>query len=193
VPVRSLSASQLGVTLVQTIFSGLHAGTTLKYVRGSVDNADSHGSGDLDAGVLAIAGSLRLGGVVRNLRAAEFEDESSPGRPMRLQRQARVGAAFSPEDATGVPLTVALDADIRRYSTGSGDRRVVAIGAERWVMSKRVGVRAGGRFNTIGSRERSATAGLSVSVRSGVYVDGHVVRGGSEDEQGWGLTGRISF
>ena len=37
VPLRSLSASQLGVTLVRTITQGVHVGTTLKYVRGTLD------------------------------------------------------------------------------------------------------------------------------------------------------------
>ena len=36
VPVRSLSASQLGVTIVRTLSPGVHAGTTLKYVRGTL-------------------------------------------------------------------------------------------------------------------------------------------------------------
>src|SRR6266542_670664 len=33
VPVRSLGASQLDVTLVHTLLTGVHAGTTLKYLR----------------------------------------------------------------------------------------------------------------------------------------------------------------
>src|SRR5688500_20291707 len=33
VPVRSLSANQLGATVVHTLIPGVHAGTTLKYVR----------------------------------------------------------------------------------------------------------------------------------------------------------------
>ena len=214
VPVRSLAASQLGVTLLRTIFSGLHAGTTLKYVRGTVrrgsedarlsrsellDLGDALAGGnaegrfDLDLGVLEVAGPLRIGGSVRNVREPEFgaEDPREPG--IRLQRQVRVGAAFNPEDATGVPLTVAVDADLRSYSSGTGDRRVVAVGAEHWVASKRIGIRAGGHFNTVGARERSATAGLSVSVRSGMYVDGHLVRGGSADDRGWGVSARVSF
>ena len=192
VPVRSMSVNQLGVTLLRTLIPGVHAGTTLKYLRGAVDGGDSENRFDLDAGVLAVAGSLRLGGVVRNARNPEFGDElAEPG--IRLQRQVRVGAAFNPEDATGVPLTVAVDADVRSYSAGAGERRVVALGAEQWVASKRIAIRAGGRFNTVGGRERSATAGLSVSPRPGLYFDGHVVRGGSADDRGWGVAARISF
>jgi hypothetical protein len=192
-PTRSLSATQVGVTLVHSLISGVHAGTTLKYLRGSVDRADSEGSADLDLGILAVAGSLRVGAVVRNLREADFDDPLSPGDPVRLSRQARVGAAFSPEAATGVPLTISLDADVHSYSAGGDEHRAVAVGVEHWLMSRLFGIRAGARVNTVGNRERSATVGLTVSVRTGVYVDGHVVRGGAADERGWGIAGHVSF
>ena len=214
VPVRSLAASQLGVTLLQTIVSGVHAGATLKYVRGAVrrgredsalgppelldrgeafEGGHAEGRFDLDVGVLAVAGPLRLGGVVRNLREPEFGagEDGEPG--VRMERQVRVGAAVSPEDATGVPLTVAVDADVRSYPSSTGERRVVAAGAEQWVASRRIGIRAGARFNTTGARERSGTAGLSVLVRSGMFLEGHVVRGGSSDDRGWGVAARVSF
>ena len=190
IPARSLSASQLGVTVVQTVTSGIHAGSTLKYLRGTPSGGDTQGRFDLDAGVLAIAGSLRVGAVVRNVTRPEF---NAPGAALRLPRQFRVGAAFDPERATGVPLTISLDADVRAYDTGTGERRVVAAGAEQWFKAKRFGVRGGGRFNTVGLQERSVTAGATVAVRSGLYVEGYVVRGGPADEQGWGLAARISF
>jgi hypothetical protein len=88
---------------------------------------------------------------------------------------------------------VAVDGDLRAYDAGGGDRRVVAAGVERWFQARRFGIRAGGRFNTVGRRERSATAGASVAVRSGVFVDGYAVKGGAADEQGWGLAARVSF
>jgi hypothetical protein len=185
-PARSLSASQLGVTLVQTLTPGIHAGTTLKYLRGTVDDGAAQGRFDVDVGVLAVTGSMRLGAVVRNLREPEFED-------FRLPRQVRVGAAFDAEVARGTPLTVAMDADLGAYDAGGGDRRVVAAGVERWFQARRFGLRAGGRVNTVGRRERSATAGASAAVRSGVYVDGYAVAGGAADEQGWGLAARVSF
>ena len=193
VPVTSLAANQLGVTVLRTLIPGVHAGTTLKFLRGTIEGGHAESRFDLDVGVLAVAGPVRLGGTVRNVREPEFGAEGPGEAGIRLERQVRVGAAFSPEDATDIPLTVALDADVRSYSAGTGDRRVVAIGAEQWVASKRVGIRAGGRFNTVGARERSATAGLSVSFRPGMFVDGHVVRGGSADDRGWGVAARISF
>jgi hypothetical protein len=39
----------------------------------------------------------------------------------------------------------------------------------------------------------SATAGLTLALRGGLYLDGHAVRGRKVDEQGWGLAARISF
>jgi hypothetical protein len=207
VPVRSLAANQLGVTLVQTVIPGVHAGATVKYVRGTaaaryadastlpsellelgeaLEGDDTDGRLDLDLGVLATAGVVRLGARVRNLL------EPSVG-PVRLERQVRVGVAVDAEAGGGIPLTIALDADVDAYQTAAGARRVVAIGAERWLSDRRVGLRAGGRINTTGARERSATAGASVALRPGLYVEGHMVRGGSADERGWGVAARVSF
>jgi hypothetical protein len=86
-----------------------------------------------------------------------------------------------------------VDADAVTYTTGLGDRRVVAVGAERWWFGRRLGLRAGGRFNQVGRRERSGTAGASVAVRSGMFVEGHLAAGGSADERGWGIGARVSF
>ena len=216
VPIRSLYASQLGVTFVQSIFPGVHAGTTLKYVRGTLrsvrDEAgpdagtllgkgeelgggEAQGVFDLDVGVMATGGPLRIGGVVRNLREPEFgEDVASVGpERVRIPRQFRIGVAFDAEALGKVPLTVALDADVRAYETQSGERRVVAIGAEQWMFKRRFAIRAGGRFNTVGHEERAATGGMSMLIRSGLYVDGHLVGGGAADERGWGFAARVSF
>ena len=143
-PVRSLATGQFGVTLVHTIFPGVHAGTTLKYLRGTLrqgrqdggasdvldfgeelDGGSAESHFDLDAGLVATAGSLRLGGVVRNVRQPEFGTQAGQ-RGIRLDRQVRVGAAFDPVDATGVPLTIAIDADVKTYVAGNADRRRIA-------------------------------------------------------------------
>jgi hypothetical protein len=207
VPVRSLSASQFGVTLVQTLIPGVHAGATLKYVRGSVragredsdatpsdlldrgeglEGGDSHGRFDADVGVIAVAGAFRAGARMRNVMEPAFED-------VQLPRQTRVGVAFDPKPVTGVPLTIALDADVRTYASSAGQRRVVALGAEHWLLSDRLALRGGGRVNTVGARERVVTGGASWALRPGMYVDGHVVRGGSNEENGWGVATRVSF
>ena len=209
VPVWSLSASQVGATLVQTLISGVHAGTTLKYVRAAglggevtgpeaasaselLDRASELGGGetrgtfDLDVGILGVRGPVRVGGVVRNLREAEFGG-------VRLPRQVRVGAAFDAAEANGAPFRVAVDADVRTYETSYGDRRVVAIGGEGWPAGHRVAIRAGARFNMVGAEERAVTAGASLAIRAGMYVDGYLVHGGARDESGWGIAARASF
>jgi hypothetical protein len=192
--------------VLRTIVPGVHTGTTLKYVRATpraargvgrsapewldqgeaLDGGDADGAFDLDLGIIAMAGALRLGAVARNVREPEFDG-------IRLPRHYRVGVALDPELIGRLPLTVAFDADVMRYEAAGGDRKVVALGVEQWLFEKRVAVRAGGRLNTVGSRERSVTAGISVAPRAGLFLEGHIVRGGDEDEEGWGLATRVSF
>ena len=211
VSTRSLAARQFGVTVVQSVLPGVHVGATLKYVRGTVrvgtddgsrsdsdlldageelDGGNAKNQFDLDAGVMVAAGPLRLGAVMRNIGKPDFGTEAAP---FVLPRQARIGAAIDAEQAGGPPLIVAIDADVRSYTTGTGDRRVVALGAEQWLWTKRIAVRGGGRFNTVGAKERAATAGGSVAVRNGLYLEGYILRGGAEAERGWGLGARVSF
>ena len=205
-PVRSLAVSQLGVTVVQTLLPGVHAGATLKYVRGAVhagrddslaapgelldrgealDTAARSGDLGVDLGVLAVAGVVRIGARMGNVREPEVGG-------MRMPRQTRVGLAIDPEPVTGLPLTVALDADVTAYDAGTGTRRMVAVGAEQWWFARRLGLRGGGRANTTGARERIGTAGASVALRPGMFVDAHVSRG-SAHEAGWSVTARVSF
>ena len=211
VSVRSFSGRQLGLTLVQSILPGVHAGATLKYLRGTVrlgtddslrppgdlldagdklTGGDADNRFDLDAGLMFAAGPVRIGGVMRNIREPEF---GTPAARFVLPRQTRVGAAIDAERAGGPPLIVAFDADVKRYETATGDRRVLAVGAEQWLWAKRIAIRGGARFNKVGARERAATAGTSVALRNGFYVEGYVVRGGAEAERGWGFGTRASF
>jgi hypothetical protein len=208
VALRSVPASQFGVTLVHSLISGIHVGSTLKYVRGRVLTATGDGSSedllaqadglrgsdsdstfDLDIGALGVFGPLRAGGVIRNVREARL----GGGSGINLPRQVRLGVAFDGDSARLVPLTIALDADVRRYDGPAGERRVIALGAEQWFAQHRVGFRAGARFNTVGAEEHAVTAGGSVAVRAGLYLDTHAVFGRSDDERGWGVAARVSF
>ena len=211
VSMRSLAASQFGLTVVQSLLPGVHAGATLKYERGTVrvgtgdgsrsdsdlldagedlEGGNANNEFDLDAGVIVVAGPMRFGAVMRNIRQPDLGTDAAP---FVLPRQTRIGAAFDAEQTGGPPFIVSIDADVRRYATGTGDRRVVALGAERWLWTKRIAVRGGARFNTVGAEERAATAGTSVAVRNGLYLEGYVVHGGAEAERGWGLGTRVSF
>ena len=175
-----VNVSQFGATILQTLATGVHAGATVKFVHGAGD-----GTVDLDVGVLAVAGAFRLGGVVRNVREPEFGG-------LRLPRQVRIGAAFDGEAVGMQPLMLALDADLRVYDAGTGERRVIALGSEWWLFARRLGVRGGALFNTAGTQARAITAGGSVAMRAGLYVDGHIVQGDS-GEDGWGVAARVSF
>ena len=135
-----------------------------------------------------MAGPLRVGAVVRNLRAPRFG-----GGAVRLPRQGRVGVALDLARGGRPGLVLAVDADARAYATAAGRRQMLAAGAEQWLGAQRFGVRAGGRVNLAGARERVATAGASLLVRSGLYVEGHVVRGGADAERGWGIGARVTF
>lgn len=211
VPVESLAASQLGITLVQTLIPGLHAGATLKYVRGTLrvareegllpagelldrgealEGGDGDGAFDADVGVIGTAGALRVGLLVRNAFEAELEHEAGA---VRFDRRVRLGAAYDAEALGGPPLVVALDADVGTVAAAGGDRRNVAVGAEHWLLNRRLGLRGGARVNTVGAKERAATAGASVALRAGLFVDAHVVRGGRQDDRGWGVAARVSF
>jgi hypothetical protein len=213
-PVRSLAVSQFGATVVQTLVPGVHAGATVKYLRGTARAADaesgpgvsglleigedleggeSEGSWDLDIGAMAVAGPFKFGAVARNIREPRFGADSVYGAIARLPRQLRAGASFDGALADTVPLTVALDVDLRRYATVSGDRRVVALGAEHQLFGKRLAVRGGGRFNTVGAEDRAGTFGLSLAIRSGVFLDAHIVRGGAAEDRGWGIAARVSI
>jgi hypothetical protein len=189
-PEQSLAASQLGITLVHTLMPGVHAGATLKYVRGDLDDGESDSAFGADIGVIATAGPIRAGLLVRN--AVESELESGTG-VVRLDRQFRAGVAYDAAAIGGPPLVVAVDADVSTTTEVSGDRRNVAAGVEQWLFHERLAVRGGARFNTVGAKERAATAGLSAVVRAGLFLDAHVVGGRREDDRGWGVAARVSF
>ena len=211
VGVRSLSVSQFGATVLHTLLTGVHVGSTVKYVRGTAHTAaipgpdasllsisdlldagddlsggESDGTVDVDIGVLAVAGGIRVGAMVRNLREPEFDG-------VRLPRQVRVGAAYDGDAAATVPVTLTLDADLRRYDGGSGERRVIAVGGEHWIVRRRLAVRGGARFNTVGETDRAVTAGTSVSPRPGFFIDGYAAHGGRRGDAGWGVAARVSF
>jgi hypothetical protein len=211
VAVRSLSVSQFGATILHTVLTGVHVGGTVKYVRGTarrgvvpgaeaslfdipdlldagddLSNGDSEGTVDFDFGVLAVVGAIRAGGVARNVTEPDFDG-------MRLPRQVRVGAAFDGEAAGLAPFVISLDADVLRYDGGAGDKRVVAVGGEHWLLPRRVALRGGARFDTVGPAAGVVTAGGTVSPRAGFFVDGHVALGGEAADGGWGVAARVSF
>ncbi len=204
--VARLRTSHVGVTLVQTLLDGLHLGGTLKYVRGdaagglvagrpgaAVDAAPTlahagTGAFDLDLGLMADFRRVRAGLAVRNVLTPEFR--TGDGETLALDRQVRAGVAVLASDS----LIVAADADLRRGVDPVGDSRHVAVGLEQRAWRNRLGLRAGMRASTVGPSRATLTAGGSLAVRTGVYVDGYVAAGvGDRAASGGGGGFRVIF
>ena len=198
VPSQSLKLGQFGVTVVHSLFSRLHAGATFKYVHGSAEGTGSDSTEhhvDADIGVLGVAGAVRLGLTARNLAEPVLHRPGGPFPDVRLARHVRFGIAYDgdllPPGRTR-PFIVSFDADLHAYDTVRGPRRVVAAGAERWIATRRLGLRGGARFNQVGARERVGTVGASVALVKGVMAEAHASFG-TRAERGWGVVARAAF
>ena len=211
VSVRSLFTSHLGVTVVHSLGDHVTVGATAKLVHGNVaadtttirtwsdgfeyaESLETRGStkGDLDVGALLAGGHFRAGLLARNLTEPTFETGDGTGAAASLERHVRLGVAWG-DRWPGLPNTiVAFDADATRTFHASGDRRDVAAGIERWLAGRRVGVRGGLRTSTVGDARPVASAGGSVALRSGLYVDGYFARGTHED-RAWGIGARVTY
>jgi hypothetical protein len=219
-PGTTLVQHHYGATLVQSITYGVTVGTTLKIVHGQAaridpsvgatvgealdrtENLEREGTTrfDLDAGLMIAAGPVRLGVVGRNLTEPEFDtvDAAGDGEVDRvvLERQIRLGVALTPghvAEAPNAPTTIAVDVDLQRTDGVFGEQRQVAVGGEQWLAQRRIGLRAGVRFNWLRRDERSASVGVSVGIRTGTYVEGQLTRGRDEFERGWSVATRTSF
>ena len=89
-------------------------------------------------------------------------------------------------------LVLSADADLDRKPGIDGDRQDVAGGVETWWLGQRFGVRGGVRASTVGEARPVVAGGFSAAIRQGIYVDGHVSRGG-QDRQAWSVSARVSF
>lgn len=205
VRLRSLVVHQFGVTTGQSLGDHLVVGSTMKLLRGSfasaeaatgvsIDRAaeldgDGQTHGDLDLGAIATWGAVRAGLVVKNVTQPTFE---SMGEAIRVRRQVRTGVSTTMSAAQAI-VTVAVDADLTRTTTPGGDVRHVAAGVEAWTATRLYGFRAGVSANTVGESRPSTSAGLSVALAHGLYVDGSVTRGADKSRTGWGFDVRVTF
>ncbi len=210
-PAFRLATSHVGLSLLQSVGGGVAVGTTLKLVRGSfasgvvtgegwgdvLDRADDlEGDGrtraDLDVGVMLAPGRVRVGLVARNLREPSFAPDGVDDEAARLEREVRLGVAWGSGWPGITPLIVSFDADLTRVSDVEGERRDVAAGAEAWWLRRRVGVRGGWRASTVGDARPVGTAGISIAIRAGVFVDAHIARGRT-DRHSWSIAGRFTY
>jgi hypothetical protein len=175
-----------GLTFGQSLSDHVVVATTVK-----VEQAGETHS-DLDIGLLARAGIAQLGISVKNVRRAEFE--TSQGT-VTLDRQARAGMALLGRSNGWIrEMTLSFDADLLTMEAlETGDARYAAGGVEIWILNKRVGLRGGASRNTVGSKKSSASGGVSLAVRSGLYLDAQHTNGSDTTLRGWGVALRSTF
>jgi hypothetical protein len=209
VQLERLTTHHAGVTLVQSLTEHIAVGATLKWVRGyaaagEVPDEDRDdlldGAGDLpdvsasrfdaDIGVMALLGNIRAGLTVRNVTEPDFATTGADA--LTLRRQTRAGLSY-----IGVPgLIVAADFDLERSAGSLGEVRDVAAGVEAKLV-KRVSLRSGFRFNTLGDepggRATVYSLGGSVATFRSLLVDAQVTLGSRAGDRGWGIAGRLVY
>jgi hypothetical protein len=207
---RSLLTQHVGFSLAQSVGDAVVVGVTGRLIWGSVSAADASGTvgmsfdraadgaseggltGDVDAGVLVRVSRVRLGLSARNLTAPEFE--GADGGVWRLDRRVRAGAAVVGDgDRHGRHAwVVSVDADLTEDDEAAGTWRGIGVGAERWLADRRVGVRGGVSASTSGEARTTGTAGVSLLVPGGVYLEAAGAFG-ADERRGWGLTAHVMF
>jgi hypothetical protein len=186
IAVRSAELSQFGATLGQSVGGHLVLSSTLKLMRALGDT-----EGALDAGAMVVLGTARIGAMVRNLREPTFGDGADE---LTLKRQVRAGASWTAVSrGTAASLTLAVDADLRRVQSATGEERRVAGGAELWLPKRVIGVRAGVSGSNVGESRVAASGGLSAALRQGLYVDGQLTGGSDDSRRGWSAALRLTF
>lgn len=217
-PVRvdSLVTQHTGLTLVQSLIQGVAVGTTLKAVRGragstlvdvaTVEEAldsdgdevfgDSGTAFDLDIGLMASGGGLKVGLTLRNVLEPGFQRPGA-GEELTLERQARAGMsyAFHPN------WLAAADFDLLRSRDAFGERRDIAFGVEGRIIP-RAYVRSGISFNTVDTPgvprvedERGAaySIGGSYAAKAAVFIDGHFTAGKERTGRRWSVAARFVY
>ena len=193
VQIRTLATSNVGVTVVQSVVSGLVIGTTARVVGGQVEAFESRTTLDFDAGAVMSAGSFRVGATGRNLRRPEFE---GPLGPVAMPRQMRLGAALVPRARpAGLhgPFSLAFDADLTRTPWQSGDLRMAAVGGEYWLVGGQIGARAGVRWNTLDTETRAVSGGFTVKLPRSVFAEGQLTKPSDHSDSEWSITTRVTF
>ena len=204
---RSVLTHNVAVTGAQLLYPGVSLGTTFRYVRASVGLAPgdpvlptsdlrrqtedlvtrAENKVDFDLGLMLGSETVRVGVVARNLLQPTLG--TPDGGSLRLDRQIRAGVGIR----ALAGLLVAVDVDLSRLETVSGDQRNLVVGVEHW-FGGWLGIRGGARFNLEDDDPQIVGAfGLSLALTPGMYLDGQVTRGRESVERGWGIAGRVGF
>jgi hypothetical protein len=154
-------------------------------------DAGSETRGDLDLGAMLTFGALRLGGAVKHVPQPSFGDAD---QQVELKRQARVGMAIVGHTRGVISgLTVAVDGDVTKTATAFGDVRHLAAGIEAALYGGRVQLRSGLSRNTVGESRPVWSAGASVSLKRGVYIDGSTTQGSDQALKSWSAAFRFAL
>src|SRR5437867_5315516 len=196
------------MTVGQSLGAHVVLASTVKLVRGgaavdirqqattTVDAAEeleaqSETHAGLDVGAMTKFGPVTLGVAVRNATKPTFGEGSDA---VSLRRAARAGVAIGSAGSHRIgQVTVDADIDLTRTTTVFGDVRFFGAGAEVWTPARRVGVRGGVSGSFPGQVRLAPSGGVSVAVRSGVYVDAYVTRGADDARRGLGSDLRVTF
>ncbi len=181
--VHTFATSTVGVSLLQSLTDHLVVSVTPKVVWGGESTRP-----DVDGSVMVAANRFRAGMVARHLASPSFDLD---GAEVELEPQVRLGGGWGSGWPGNSRVVVAVDGDVTRRATPSGERRDVAAGLETWWLARRVGLRGGVRGSTTGEARTVVSAGASALV-AGFYVEGFVAAG-QADERSWSLGLRYSF
>jgi hypothetical protein len=149
-------------------------------------DGQSSGTFDLDASAMFDGRVFRLGWTLRNLRSPSFKGPA--GTAIELKRQSRVGLAILPANG----LIFAVDLDVETDDRLTGPRRMLALGAEHLV-APRFAVRGGARWNLEGPRTAVGSLGVSLALKPGAWLDGHMTQGRARGERGFGFALRAGW
>jgi hypothetical protein len=189
----TLTTTNFGVTIVQTIVPGLVIGATTRMVRGAFEALETTTTVDFDAGAMVSVGSVRVGIVGRNMREPEFESDAEP---MKIARHFRLGAALAPRSLpSGIhgPFSIAFDADVTRPGDAAGRARTAAAGTEYWLWRGRIGARTGLRWQTEGEANRAWSVGATARLRRSIFVEGQLTDPAGPGEREWAVGARVTF
>lgn len=203
--VQTLRTNQYSATVLQSVVQGLVVGATAKYLRGDVVTTASDettlgavldstkalrgrrsGTFDVDLGVMADMDQLRVGVTFKNLTTPTFGDAAIG--EMTIPRQTRLGVAILPTDG----LTLAMDVDLDTVGLRGDLRRMLAFGGESR-LSQRLAVRSGVRWSLAGDRRLVGSAGLSISLRKGLWLDGHYSQSHLDEVREFGVALRAGL
>jgi len=185
-PSADIGLNQFGATFGQSITAHLVVATTVKIV-----NAQSDTHADMDVGVMAAFGIVRLGVTVRDVANPTF----GSGRDVfEMGRRARAGAAvITPGSGVLDRLVFAVDADLNSASEGGRDEQDVAGGVEAWWLGRRLGVRGGGGTNIASGGGSFGALGVTVVPFPHVNIDGALERGADSGRDRWSFGMRVAF